>query len=169
MDTGTIKFCIEGKEVYVHGYPELDGCRGILEGDGMAFFFGKGYRLHVANTVTGKVRQLSTEDGFLLVEDSDIDYGAIEKECSCGIQNAHNKIARFAKINRWDGFKYGLCAITWMLYPDGRYFADSDGYGMEDNDEENVYAIMDTNLEIIQPFRPVEDIRAYLREEREQQ
>jgi len=33
-----------------------------------------------------------------------------------------------------------------MLYPDGRYFADEDGYGMEDNEEENVYCIIDSNL-----------------------
>ena len=128
----------------------------------MAFFFGKGYELHIADTATGKIRKLTTESGCLLVDDSDINYRAIEKECCHGIQNAQRKIARFAKINRWDGFKDGLCAITWMLYPEGRYFADSDGFGMEDNDEEEVCAIIDTSLEIIEPFRPIKDIRAYL-------
>ena len=166
MRTNTINFTIDGKEVYVHGYPELEGCCGILDGDGMAFFFGKGYELHIADTATGKIRKLTTESGCLLVDDSNIDYRAIEKECCHGIQNAQRKIARFAKINRWDGFKEGLCAISWMLYPDGRYFADSDGFGMEENDEEKVYAIMDTGLEIIEPFRPIKDIRAYLDETR---
>ena len=51
-----------------------------------------------------------------------------------------------------------------MLYPDGRYFADSDGFGMEDNDEEEVYAIIDTNLMIVKPFRPIEDVTDYLKE-----
>ena len=51
-----------------------------------------------------------------------------------------------------------------MLYPDGRYFADSDGFGMEDNDEEEVYAIIDTNLVIVEPFRPIKDVANYLKE-----
>ena len=49
-----------------------------------------------------------------------------------------------------------------MLYPDDRYFADSDRFGMEDNDEEEVWAIIDTDLKIIEPFRPVKDVRTYL-------
>lgn len=167
MDTDTIGFIIEGEKVHVQGYPALEGRSGFLDGDGMAFFFGKGYGLHIANTVTGKIREISTEEGYLLVEENDIDYNAIGKECTHGIQNAKNKITHYAKINRWDGFKDGLCAISWMLYPEGRYFADSDGYGMEDNDEEEVYAIIDTNLEIIEPFRPIKDVRAYLSEKRE--
>ena len=56
-----------------------------------------------------------------------------------------------------------MCAVTWTLYPDGRYFADSDGFGMEDNDEEVVYAIIDTDLNIVEPFRPIDNIEAYLK------
>ena len=29
--------------------------------------------------------------------------------------------------------------MTWTLYPDGRYFMDEDGYGMEDNNESVLY------------------------------
>ena len=105
--------------------------------------------------------------GFLLVDDEDIDYNTIGIECRHGIHNARRKEICYAGLNRWDGFKEGLCAITWMLYPDGRYFADSDGLGMEDNDEEEVYAIINTDLEIVEPFRPIEDVKAYLDELRE--
>ena len=167
MDTNVVEFKIRDREVSVLGYPELENHRGIISGDGMAFFFGEGWRnyeLYVANTLTGKIRKLSTANGELLVDDSDIDYDAIAKECENGIGNAKAKVIRYAGINRWDGFKDGLCAISWMLYPDGRYFADSDGYGMEDNDEEEVYAIIDTNLDIIEPFRPIEDVKSYLSE-----
>ena len=62
-----------------------------------------------------------------------------------------------------DGYKNGMCAITWTLYPGGRYFADSDDFGMEDNDEEVVYAIIDTDLNIVEPFRPIDNIEAYLK------
>ena len=77
MDTDTIGFIIEGEKVHVQGYPALEGRSGFLDGDGMAFFFGKGYGLHIANTVTGKIREISTEEGYLLVEENDIDYNAI--------------------------------------------------------------------------------------------
>lgn len=167
MEQETIRFEQRDNDVFVYGYPELKDRKGILAGDRMAFFFGEGWRnyeLHVANTLTGKIRKLSTTDGELLVNDDDIDYDAIVKLCENGIGNARAKAIRYAGINRWDGFKDGLCAISWMLYPDGRYFADSDGFGMEDNDEEEVYAIIDTNLVIVEPFRPIKDVANYLKE-----
>lgn len=167
MEQEAIRFEQKDNEVFVYGYPELKDRKGILAGDRMAFFFGEGWRnyeLHVANTLTGKIRKLSTTDGELLVNDDDIDYDAIVKLCENGIGNARAKAIRYAGINRWDGFKDGLCAISWMLYPDGRYFADSDGFGMEDNDEEEVYAIIDTDLNIVEPFRPIKDVAAYLKE-----
>ena len=167
MEQETIRFEQRDNYIFVYGYPELKDRKGILAGDRMAFFFGEGWRnyeLHVANTLTGKIRKLSTADGELLVNDDDIDYDAIVKLCENGIGNARTKAICYAGINRWDGFKDGLCAISWMLYPDGRYFADSDGFGMEDNDEEEVYAIIDTNLVIVEPFRPIEDVTAHLKE-----
>lgn len=162
-----VKFEIRDSEVSIHGYLELEGRKGTLSGDGMAFFFGKGWRnheLYVANTITGKIRKLSTTEGELLVENKDIDYDAIAEKCKNGYGNARAKAIRYAGINRWNDFKDGLCAISWMLYPDGQYFADSDGFGMEDNDEEEVYAIIDTNLNIVEPFRPIKDITSYLKE-----
>ena len=162
-----IEFKIRDGEVVIHGYTELENRKGVIVGDGIAFFFGEGWRnyeLYIANIVTGKIRKLSTANGNLLVDDNDIDYDAIAKECENGIGNAQAKAIRYAGLNRWDGFKDGLCAISWMLYPDGRYFADEDGFGMEDNDEEEVYAIIDTDLNIVEPFRPIKDVAAYLKE-----
>ena len=166
MEQETIRFEQRDNDVFVYGYPELKDRKGILAGDGMVFFYGEGWRnyeLHVANTLTSKIRKLSTADGELLVNDDDIDYDAIVKLCENGIGNARTKAIRYAGINRWDGFKDGLCAISWMLYPDGRYFADSDGFGMEDNDEEEVYAIIDTNLDVVEPFRPIRDVASHLK------
>ena len=162
-----IEFKIRDGEVVIHGYPELENRKGVIVGDGIAFFFGEGWRnyeLYIANIVTGKIRKLSTANGNLLVDDSDIDYDAIAQESENGIGNAQSKVIRYAGLNRWDGFKDGLCAISWMLYPDGRYFADENGFGMEDNDEEEVYAIIDTDLNIVEPFRPIKDVVAYLKE-----
>ena len=165
MEQETIRFQQKGKDVYVYGYPDLEDRKGFIAGDGIAFFYGKGWQnheLYLANTLTGKIRKFSTTHGKLLVNDNEIDYDAIAKKFEHGINNAREKEIRYASINRWGGFKDGICAISWMLYPSGEYFADSDGYGMKDNDEEVVYAIIDTNLNIIEPFRPIEDIDTYL-------
>ena len=171
MKINSVKFSIQGSNVKVSGYPELENRKGTIVGDGIAFFFGEGWRnyeLYVANTLTGKIRKLSTADGEMLVDDNDIDYDAIAKVCKNGIGNAKAKVICYAGLNRWDGFKDGLCAISWTLYPDGRYFADEDGFGMEDNDEEEVYAIIDIDLNIIEPFRPIKDVAAYLKEIRKE-
>ncbi len=159
----SIKFEVKGKDVFAHGVPELDGHAGILDRDGMAFFFGKDRDFYVANIGKGLLRMFSTPEGHLAVDDDNIDYMAISQACSNGYDNAVNKLVRYAGVNRYDGFRKGLCALTWMLYPDGRYFADEYGFGMEDNREEEVYAIINADLEIVEPFKPIDDIAGYLK------
>ncbi len=167
MKGAVIKFKLEGDNVFAFGCPELENLSGRQIGEGMAILYGDGwnnYEVYIANMQTGKIRKLSTADGTLLVDDSEIDYEAIAKECENGIGNARAKAIRYGEIGRWDDFEDGLCAISWMLYPDGRYFGDEDGFGMESNREEKVYAIIDTNLDIVEPFRPINDISTYLKE-----
>lgn len=169
MEQNEIKFVLdnETEKVRVMGFPELAGREGRYVGDGMAMFWGeewRNYELFIANIKTCKIRKLSTEDGSMLVDDREIDFELIEKKCRYGYDNARNKCIRYGALNRYDGFENGISAISWVIYPEGRYFEDSDGFGGEDNDEEVIYAIMDTNLDIIEPFRPVDDIRRYLRE-----
>ena len=166
MNAEDVKFSIEGKNVTVVGYPDLAGCTGVLGGDDMAFFFGANHELHIANTKTGNIRRIS-DGNYILVDDKEIDFDTIAKVCKNGIHNAKAKAVRYASINRWGGFENNLCAISWMLYPEGCFFADSDGFGMKDNDEETVYAIIDTELNIVEPFRPINDVDAYLKQVRE--
>ena len=40
---------------------------------------------------------------------------------------------------------------------------DEDGFGGEDNDEEQIYCIINTNLDIVVPFRPMDDVKEELR------
>lgn len=54
-------------------------------------------------------------------------------------------------------FKDGVAYVSWTLQPDGRYYADEDGFGMEDDDEINFYAFIDTQANILIPFQPMED------------
>ena len=160
---GLIRFEVKDDHVFVHGYADLENRQGYPVGDGIVFFSGKGnHELYIANTLTGKIRQISTAGGLLLVDNDEIDYENIEKQCKHGKNNARCKYIKYAGINRWDGFKNGICAISWMLFPEGIYFADSDGFGGEDSNEENVYGIMDTSLRFIEPFRPINDIELHL-------
>lgn len=52
-------------------------------------------------------------------------------------------------------FKDGVAYVQWTLQPDGRYYADSDGFGMTDDDEVNVYAFIDKEAHILVPFQPM--------------
>lgn len=54
-------------------------------------------------------------------------------------------------------FKSGVAYVSWTLQPDGRYYADEDGFGMEDDDEINVYAFIDCSANILIPFQPMDD------------
>ena len=58
----------------------------------------------------------------------------------------------------------GFALLVGCYIPTVVFFADSDGFGMEPNNEEVVYAIMNKNLDIIEPFRPIGDIREYLKQ-----
>ena len=126
MEQDAIRFEQKGHEVFVYGYPELKNRKGMIVGDGIAFFFGEGWRnyeLYIANTVTGKIRKLSTTNGNLLVDDNDIDYDMIAKECENGIGNALTKAICYAGLNRWDVLKmdfvpfHGRCILMDDISP----------------------------------------------------
>ena len=128
-------------------------------GENMAVVNDEGKSFTIINMETGKTRQFVSESGSLLVDDSDIDFNTIEKGCP----NFNGcKIVRYW-FGRYSDFQNGVCAICWTVYPDGRYFADEDGYGMEDNNEENVYCIINKDLEIIVPFQPMNDVGQMLK------
>ncbi len=53
-------------------------------------------------------------------------------------------------------YQDGVAMVTWTLYPDGRYFADEDGFGGEDGLEVNIYGFMDKEGKMVIPFRDME-------------
>lgn len=143
--------------VFVVGYPEYENIRGHLLGDGMVMLRGDRYEIFVLNTKTGLMRQFVDSEERLLVEDTEVNDRQIRGHLSHGYSWLNNRIASFGGLHTWDGFKNGFCALDWTLYPDGRYFADEGGFGMEDNDEELVYCIINKNLDIVVPFFYAED------------
>ncbi len=52
-----------------------------------------------------------------------------------------------------DKFKNGVALVEWTLYPDGRYFMDEDGYGMEDNEKSALYGFIDRKAHVVVPFQ----------------
>ena len=153
---------IESREnkFYIHGIAELEGCCCYSWGEKLLHVNDNEYGEYLVNQVTGKVRKIVERGKLVGFPDEEIDYEAIDK-----LENSHNAHTRdidYAGINRWTNCKNGLIALSWMLYPDGRYFADEDGFGMEDNDEVTVYCIMNEDLEVIRPFAPVEDVPSLL-------
>lgn len=128
-------------------------------GDGILMMRDGNY-CKLVNPETGKERELSSHDGYLLFDDSEIDFDAIWKTYGHG--KGQDKSIRYG-LHLYSHFKNGICALSWTIYPDGMWFADSDGYGMEDNKEEKTYCIINRDFEILMPFKPVKDIEKTLK------
>ena len=152
---------------YLEDMAQLEQCECYSWGENLLRVIDEDGDGYLVNKATGKAR-LIDGDGLLLgFTDKEIDYATIDK-----LENSHNAHPRriaYRGISRWDDCEKGIFALSWMLYPDGRYFADSDGFGGEDNDELTVYCVMNDNLEVIRPFTVVRDVAALLTEIRNTQ
>lgn len=56
-------------------------------------------------------------------------------------------------------FEDGVSEVRWQLNPDGRYWMDDEGYGMTDDEEINIYGVMDTACNMVIPFQIIEDFK----------
>lgn len=62
-------------------------------------------------------------------------------------------------------FKNDVALVVWTLYPDGMFFMDEDGYGMEHNEESVLYGFIDRKARVVVPFqakswKEIENLRA---------
>lgn len=94
---------------------------------------------------------LDSSDRLLQWELKDVDF-----EKLTGMDHVGNARAMQAPY----GFNiqsFGGCRalVSWTLHPDGGYFADEDGYGMTDDEEEKVYGVINGQCEVIIPFQPM--------------
>ena len=67
-------------------------------------------------------------------------------------------------------FKNGVACVIWTIQPDGRYWADDDGYGGTDDVEENLVAYINKLGKVVVPFQWVssfKDSEAVLRKKAE--
>lgn len=150
------------KDGYIEDLAQLKRCDCYNWGENLLLAQEENGDRYVVNKATGKARQITSPGRLVGFSDDEIDFDTIEQQ-----PNSHNARTRrvdYAGVSRWSDCKNGIFALCWMLYPDGQYFADEDGFGMEDNDELMVYCIMDDNLNVIRPFTVVPDIQALLEE-----
>ena len=137
-------------------------------GYGMLRFSNRSYgnkQIFIVNPVLKKVYPISEPSGKLVgFTLDDIDWDNVN-------QLEHNYdakrlVADYGGLSIGD-YQDGLARVDWMLYPDGRYFADEDGFGMEDNDEVNITAYIDTQCRVVVKFQDLDDDekRKKLREE----
>jgi len=137
-------------------------------GYGMLRFSNRSYgnkQIFIVNPAIRKVYPISEPNGRLVgFTLDDIDWDSVN-------QLEHNYdakrlVADYGGLSIGD-YQDGIAYVSWMLYPDGRYFADEDGFGMEDNDEVNISAYIDTQCRVVVKFQDMEDDgkRKQLREE----
>ena len=126
-------------------------------GCGMLCFTNKSYgnkQSYIVNAVLKKSYAISEPDGTLVgFTKDDVDWDNVSRLENNGDAYRLQACYYFGI----EDYKDGLARVNWMLYPDGRYFADEDGFGMEDNDEVNIYAYIDTECRVIVKFQDMED------------
>ncbi len=147
------------------GHPLLEKLPIHPVGEGMLWIGNSRGPLFYANSITGKARQLLDENSNLVgFGDQDFDWEKLKTvEHPYDVNHKH---VDYGGLGRYNDYRNGVCCLCWMLYPDGRYFADEDGFGMEDNDEENIYCVIDSDLRIVIPWQPMtdEEMAARMRE-----
>lgn len=162
IDPAKISIDEDTSNVTASDCTELKDSYGRYLGEGMAIFRGKRDEIFFLNAERGIIRQLVDKNQHLLMDDDEINDYQILAHLANGHHYLRERIASFGGLHTWDGFKNGYCAIDWTLYPDGRYFADEGGFGMEDSDEQVAYCIMDRNLKVVVPFFFAEDPKEVL-------
>lgn len=156
-------FSEDGKHVKAEGIAELEQySEGYSVGDGIACFRGKGRdeTMFLANTKTGKVRKILSSGGDVLVGHNEIDYDNVNAHLT-DIVCVSCKHAMYGfGFKSW--FEKGYAQLYWTTHPDGMYEMDEYGFGMGHDHEENVYCIINTDLEIVVPFMVMATINGLL-------
>ena len=151
-----LTFRSDERGITCQGHPLLEKLSIHPIGEDMLWIGNSRGPLFFANSLTGKARQLLDETRHLVgFEDQDFDWEKLK-----AVEHTYDLNHRYVDyggLGRYSDYRNGICCLCWMLYPDGRYFADEDGFGMEDNDEENIYCIIDNNLRVIIPWQPMTD------------
>ena len=151
-----LTFRSDERGITCQGHPLLEKLSIHPIGEGMLWIGNSRGPLFFANYFTGKARQLLDENSNLVgFVDRDFDWEKLKTvEHPYDVNHKH---VDYGGLGRYNDYRNGICCLCWMLHPDGRYYADEDGFGMEDDDEENIYCVINSDLRIVIPWQPMTD------------
>lgn len=89
------------------------------------------------------------------ISQEDIDWESLKGLPPIAIERAKELSAHFPTFIR--GFHKGVAEVSWQLNPDGRYYADEDGYGMTDDEEITIYGYIDRQGKPVVRFKAIKD------------
>lgn len=120
-------------------------------GDGMLFCQKcKSHAVYLINTKKEKAFELVDDYGNMVgFSANDVDPSVIERDTDS--ENASN-LKAYYRFWIYD-FNGGVANIEWTVMPDGRYFADEDGFGAENYKELVVKSQIDTDGKLLEPFK----------------
>ncbi len=80
----------------------------------------------------------------------DIDWKGVES-----LENNFHAYSLSAYYPRFSVGKFsdGVAIVEWTLYPDGQFFMDEDGYGMESCEKSVLYGYIDRKCRVVIPFQ----------------
>ena len=93
--------------------------------------------------------ELVDKDGNMIAFTlKEVEKSVLDRDVETG--NAHALLVRY-RFFVYE-FKGGKAEVEWTICPDGRYFADEDGFGGEDCDELTATAVIDRKGKVLVPF-----------------
>ena len=81
----------------------------------------------------------------------DIDWDSMKGLPESCITRAKNLDFHFPSVV--EKYKNGVAQVRWQLNPDGMYYMDEDGYGMTDDESEDIYGFIDRQGKVVSKFR----------------
>ena len=144
MDTNEFECLMGSLESGDSGYMCYD-CK-----DGMLFLESRtGYQYLLVDKKNGDVVELVDKEGNMVAFTiKDVEKSVLDRDVETG--NAHALLVRY-RFFVYE-FKGDKAEVEWTICPDGRYFADEDGFGGEDCDELTATAVIDRQGKVLVPF-----------------
>ncbi|MCQ2075841.1 MAG: hypothetical protein MJZ20_02230 [Bacteroidaceae bacterium] len=85
------------------------------------------------------------------ITEDDIDWDSMKGLPESCITRAKNLDFHFPSVI--EKYKNGVAQVRWQLNPDGMYYMDEDGYGMSDDESEDIYGFIDRQGKVVSKFR----------------
>lgn len=93
---------------------------------------------------------MDASEALCTVTTEDIDWDSLKCLSENSIRRAKELDFHFPSFVR--KYENGVAQVSWQLNPDGMYYMDEDGYGMTDDDEEEIYGFVDRKGKVVVKF-----------------